>query len=45
MANQITYRQVGDYLIPNITLPTEEREIILGKWGLIHKDYLMKNKK
>ena len=35
-----TYRQVGDYLIPNLTLPAEEREIRLGKWGKIHKDYL-----
>ncbi len=41
--NTITYRQVGDYLIPNLTLPPEERNINLGKWGMKHKTYLMEN--
>ena len=41
MAN-ITYRQVGDYMIPNLTLPPEESTIRLGKWGMLHKDYLEK---
>ncbi len=40
-----TYRQVGDYLIPNLTLPAEEKEIRLGKWGKIHKDYLKNHKR
>lgn len=40
-----TYRQVGDYNIPNLTLPPEEANITLGKWGMLHKDYLLKNKK
>ena len=40
-----TYRQVGDYLIPNLTLPPEETNIRLGKWGMLHKDYLQKHKK
>ena len=40
-----TYRQVGDYNIPNLTLPPEEAKIRLGKWGMLHKDYLMKHKK
>lgn len=40
-----TYRQVGDYLIPNLTLPPEEANIKLGKWGQIHRDYLEKHKK
>lgn len=44
MAN-ITYRQVADYMIPNLTLPPEESAIRLGKWGMLHKDYLMKYKK
>ena len=44
MAN-ITYRQVADYMIPNLTLPPEEANITLGKWGMMHKDYLQKNKK
>ena len=41
----ITYRQVGDYNIPNLTLPPEEASVMLGKWGMLHKDYLQKNKK
>ena len=44
MAN-ITYRQVADYMIPNLTLPPEETAICLGKWGMLHKNYLIKNKK
>lgn len=43
--NHISYRNVGDYLIPNLILPPEEVNISLGKWGMMHKDYLMKNKK
>ncbi len=39
----ITYRQVGDYKIPNITLPAEANKP-LGIWGLKRKDYLMKHK-
>ena len=42
MAN-ITYRQVGDYMIPNLKLPPEESAIRLGKWGMLHKDYLQKH--
>ena len=41
--NTIQYRQVGDYLIPNLILPPEEANITLGKWGMLHKDYLLKN--
>ena len=44
MAN-ITYRQVADYMIPNLTLPPEETNIRLGKWGMLHKDYLQKHNK
>ena len=40
-----TYRQVGDFKIPNLTLPPEESNITLGKWGMLHKDYLLKHKK
>lgn len=39
----ITYRQVGDYQIPNLTLPSEESKIRLGKWGMMYKDYLQKH--
>ena len=38
-----TYRIVGDYRIPNITLPAEANKP-LGIWGLKRKDYLMNHK-
>ena len=41
---KITYREVNDYLIPNLKLPPEEANIRLGKWGMMYKDYLQKNK-
>ncbi len=40
----ITYRQVNDYMIPNLTLPSEESAIRFGKWSMMHKDYLQKHK-
>ena len=43
--NKITYRRVGDYNIPNLVLPPEEANITLGKWGMLHKDYLLHHKK
>ena len=43
--NSISYRQVGDYLIPNLILPHEEANVTLSKWGMMHKDYLEKHKK
>ncbi len=39
-----TYRTVGDYRIPNITLPAEASKP-LGIWGLKRKDYLMQHKR
>ncbi len=42
---KIQYRQVGDYFIPNLIIPPEEASITLGKWGMMHKDYLEKHKK
>lgn len=41
----IQYRRVGDFNIPNLMLPPEEANISLGKWGMLHKDYLEKHKK
>ena len=41
----ISYTLHGDYLIPNLKLPPEEANITLGKWGMMHKSYLEKNKK
>ncbi len=45
MSNKIQYRRVGDYLIPNLIIPSEDASVTLGKWGMLHKDYLQKNKK
>ena len=45
MSNKIQYRRVGDYLIPNLILPPEEASVTLGKWGMMHKNYLLKHKK
>ena len=42
--SKISYRQVGDYLIPNLILPPEETKVMLGKWGMLYKDYLQKHK-
>ena len=41
----IQYRQVGDFNIPNLILPPEEASVTLGKWGMLHKNYLLKHKK
>ena len=42
---KITYREVNGYMIPNLTLPPEEAKVRLGKWGMLHKDYMLKHKK
>ena len=42
---KITYRQVGDYKIPNIILPPEQANITIGKWGMMHKNYIERNKR
>ena len=42
---EITYSKVGDYLIPNLTLPTEKEHRSIGIWGKRHKRYLMEHKK
>ena len=43
--NSIIYRRVGDYNVPNLQLPPDEANIRLGKWGILHKDYLLKHNK
>ena len=42
--NGVTYRMVGNYRIPNITLSAEANKS-LGMWGLKRKDYLMHHKR
>ena len=39
--NGIDYVLVGDYYIPDLKLPEEERPI--GKYGLMHREYLREN--
>ena len=43
--NNISYRRVGDYNIPNLVLPSEETNTTLSRWGMLHKNYLLKHKK
>ena len=38
LSSKLTYTLVGDYYIPNIALPEENRPI--GKWGRMHREYL-----
>ena len=40
----VTYRQVGDYFIPNITLP-DDGEYQIGKYGRMRRSYLKKYRK
>ena len=35
-----TYRQVGDYLLPEITIPAEEETESIGLWGQRHARHL-----
>ena len=44
MAEELTYRTEGDYLVPNLTLP-EEEPVTLGKYALLRKKYLKENHK
>ena len=38
--NEITYTQVGDYLLPNITLTDSSNAPPLGRYGAMHEEYL-----
>ena len=42
--SEITYTKQDDYLIPDLTLPTEP-ELPLGRYALMHRDYLEKHKR
>ena len=39
---QITYVRSGDYYIPNLKLPEENRPI--GRWGRMHREFLREHK-
>ncbi len=38
MMQELNYIRCGDYYIPDIRLPDENRPI--GRWGRMHRDYL-----
>lgn len=40
-----TYRQVGDYIIPNLVLPAEKEMQPLGKYGLLHLNFIKSHKR
>ena len=40
--NQITYVRSGDYYIPDLKLPEENRPI--GRWGRMHREFLREHK-
>ena len=39
--NELGYLKVGDYFVPNLKLPQENRSI--GKYGRMHRDYLQEH--
>lgn len=49
MANTIfeqiggTYTRVGDYYLPDLKLPEEEKQANIGVWGMRHKRFLKEN--
>ena len=42
MMQELNYIRCGDYYIPDIRLPEENRPI--GRWGRMHRDYLKENR-
>ena len=40
-SRNVTYSTIGDYQLPNLTLPRQEKT--LGKYGRLRRTYLMKH--
>ena len=38
-----TYTQIGDYLLPDLKLPKEEKQANIGVWSMRHKRFLREN--
>ena len=38
-----TYTLVGDYYLPDLKLPEEEKQANIGVWGMRHKRFLREN--
>ena len=41
MNMELTYRQEGDYLLPNVTVPESPR---IGTYGMLRRDFLRKHR-
>ncbi|MFR3224902.1 MAG: TnpV protein [Faecalibacterium sp.] len=41
-SRNVTYSTIGDYQLPNLTLPRQEKT--LGKYGRLRRTYLMKHR-
>ena len=41
----ISYTLQGDYYLPDLELPTEEKESNIGVWGMRHANYLKQHHK
>ena len=41
-SRNVTYSTIGDYQLPNLTLPRQEKA--LGKYGRLRRTYLMQNR-
>ena len=39
-----TYRQEGDYLLPNLSLPPDTEQYLLGKYGRMRQRYLKEHR-
>ncbi|MEG0912684.1 MAG: TnpV protein [Oscillospiraceae bacterium] len=42
---KLTYRQEGDYMLPNLALPEEGENIPIRKYGRMRKRYLMEHRR
>ena len=40
-----TYRQEGDYLLPNLSLPPDTEEYQIGKYGRLRQQYLKEHRR
>ena len=40
-----TYRQEGDYLLPNLSLPPDAENYQIGKYGRLRKQYLKEHRR
>ena len=40
-----TYRQEGDYLLPNLSLPPDAEDYQIGKYGRLRKQYLKEHRR